>query len=223
MSRAEFAYVQARLHARHGARPTPGAWSLLAASKDLGHCLQAARGTPLQEWVEHLSGRADAHLIERSLRARWRAYTGAVASWSPEPWRRAVRWQGTAMDLPVVAAALAESDVLGWLSWVREDPELRHFAPGDRTSREAALPESRWAPVVFAWRAGADLVDAWSAHWRCLWPGCGTAERAALGELSQMLLVHRRRMAAAGDAVGEGARLRTELERALVRTFRRRV
>jgi hypothetical protein len=64
----QFAYVQARLQARHGQRPSEDRWRLLESSPDLASYLQGARSTSLRPWVVHLPAESSTHQVERSLR-----------------------------------------------------------------------------------------------------------------------------------------------------------
>jgi len=92
MSAVDFAYAQARMQARHGARPDEASWRRLHASTSLGHFLDVARTTGLAPWVAHLDASQSAHQIERSLRAELESHVAEVASWLPEGWRAALRW-----------------------------------------------------------------------------------------------------------------------------------
>ncbi|NIR32302.1 MAG: hypothetical protein GWN84_23980 [Gammaproteobacteria bacterium] len=215
--RAEFAYAQARLQARHGMRPSESTWRLLDASKDLAHFLQVARNSPLRPWVEHLPRHADAHLIERSLRGDWRAYVRTVAVWCPGVWRPAVAWAALLVDLPAIAHCLSHARLPAWM---RGDPALLPFAATERSARIEALQQSEWAPVVRRWLADASVLGAWMEHWETLWAGDGRT-RTALGRLASAVREHMRQTAQADPtrAAGDGAR--RELEARATRLFRR--
>ena len=79
--RADTAFAQARLQARHGAMPDEHAWHALEASRTAAHYLALARSGPLARWVEGMGDDADVHRIERELRRRWRRYVDEVARW----------------------------------------------------------------------------------------------------------------------------------------------
>ena len=57
---SRFNYVQARLQARHGARPDEERWRLLESTTDMGGYLQQARNTGLAPWVQVLTPQMDA-------------------------------------------------------------------------------------------------------------------------------------------------------------------
>lgn len=111
---ARFAYVQARLQARNGDRPSEATWRMLGASKSLGHYLESARQTGLSPWVTHLSANSDIHTIESELRGDWRTLTASVASWVPREWRAAVLWTGELADLPFGERTPGEAALANW-------------------------------------------------------------------------------------------------------------
>lgn len=125
--RAAFAYVQSRLQAHQGRRPTQSTWQFLNSSRTLGHYLESARQTALAPYVTNLTANSDIHVIERNLRTDWRAYVDKVALWLPAEWRPAVRWVGQLVDLPFLAdnrrkpdsettaADESRASVAGWL------------------------------------------------------------------------------------------------------------
>lgn len=215
--RAEFAYVQARLQARHGMRPSESTWRLLDASKDLGHFLQVARNSPLRPRVEHLPRHADTHLIERSLRGDWRAYVRAVAAWCPRAWRPPVAWTALLVDLPAIAHCLSQTRLPAWM---REDAALAPFAAAERSMRIEALQQSDWAPVVRGWLAGASVLGAWMEHWRTLRAGDGPT-RAALEGLAGAVREHIGQTAQAEPSRAAADGVRRELEARATRFFRR--
>ena len=71
MSRVDtrYAYAQARLQARYGARPSSADWSLVAATADLGALLQVLRDSSLGRWTGTLGDRPPVHEIETILKA----------------------------------------------------------------------------------------------------------------------------------------------------------
>ncbi len=164
---AKFAYAQARLQARHGARPDAATWRRLAGIGDLLHFLQTARTTPLRPWVLHFSGRTSVHAMELSLRAQCRHYMAEVASWQPDGWRDAVLWTQRLLDLPVLQQLLMGEAAA---RWVLEDPMLRPFATENLRARIERLQESDCAPLVQAWQQGVPLLEGWQQRWQRLWP-----------------------------------------------------
>ena len=64
-SAAQLAYLQARLQARHGDRPSPDDWRMAEASADLSHYLDALGRTSLKRWVSDLHQEMAPEVIER--------------------------------------------------------------------------------------------------------------------------------------------------------------
>lgn len=173
---ARFAYVQARLQARNGDRPTDATWRMLGASKSLGHYLESARQTGLSPWVTHLSAGSDVHTIEAELRGDWHTLTASVATWVPREWRAAVLWTGDLADLPFGERTAGEATLTDWTRKFRTlwppcdkrdahvlDAMIAAFAPPegepdsdrDRERRRAKLKRvfrlsAQRAPAAFA-------------------------------------------------------------------------
>ncbi len=216
MSRtSQFAYVQARLQARHGMRPSEATWHGLSASVDLGHYLQSARGTSLSVWVEHLQPGTDIHEIERSLRADWTRYVGLVASWPPAAWRPAVNWTSALVYLPAVAHLLGGGSPAPWML---SEPALSALAREDEQSaRVASLERTPLAPLSGALRAGLNTIEAWRDHWQSLWPKADTLTISGLSVLEARVVEH---LAGARGGLPGGLRLREKLAADMTRLFR---
>jgi hypothetical protein len=119
-ARVDWASAQARLQARHGARPDDALWRTLEASRTAAHALALTRATPLADWTDGLADAADAHRVEPHLRARWQRRVDAVARWAPPAWRSAVRAFAGIAELPRRDAADARAAALQWLrDWQR--------------------------------------------------------------------------------------------------------
>jgi hypothetical protein len=124
MAGSEFAYVQARLQARHGARPDPATWQTLEACHTPGHYLAIARAGALAPWIDGLDENGDIHHIEGHLRTRWRHYVDEVAGWLPARWQAATRWFGSLPELPLAATPGQDADAAHWLhAWQRLMPQ----------------------------------------------------------------------------------------------------
>lgn len=93
-------YVEARLHARQGARADERTWTRLSAYEDYRGYLQALQGTPLSGFATHLAVDADAHAVEAELRAVWRAYVAEIAAWHGPAFAEAFRLLAALPDLP---------------------------------------------------------------------------------------------------------------------------
>ena len=208
-ARADTAFAQARLQARHAALPDAQAWHVVEASRTSAHYLALARKGPLARWVDGLDDAADVHRVEEGLRSRWRRYVDEVARWQPAPWREATRWFGVLVELPLVAGLL------------RGDPRARGAWPAlppnaDPGARADALRSAGLAPFAVAAQAGGAQAMAaiWLADWRRRLPPGADSDRAL--RLPAECLVPRLR-----DAAGERATAGEPLRRALVRLFRR--
>lgn len=123
MAGPEFAYVQARLQARHGGLPDAGTWQALEASHTPGHYIALARAGRLAPWIDALDERGGAHGVEQHLRLRWRRYVDEVARWQPARWQASTRWFGALPELPLSADKPQGGDAAGWLgAWLRLAP-----------------------------------------------------------------------------------------------------
>lgn len=168
-----FAYAQARLQSRHGARPDAATWQRLHASTSVGHFLETARSTSLRSWVAHLAPSQTDREMERRLRAAFAEHVAEVGRWVPPPWGPAVEW---VRDIPLLPFAWARAR-----GAAVSVPEL--------DARAAALPSSD----------DASPLAAWSARW----PRVRAAHRAALVALGALIDEHVQRSAkSAPDADG---------------------
>lgn len=123
MAGPEYAYVQARLQARHGSMPQPSSWQVLEASHTAGHFLAHARSGPLAPWVEGQDPSRDAHRAEQQLRQRWRRYVDDLAAWQPPRWRPATRWFGSLPELALTKPPAVGAEVAHWLqAWLKLMP-----------------------------------------------------------------------------------------------------
>lgn len=123
MSRADFAYAQARLHARLAGRLTEADWQRLEASRDLAHCLDAAAGTQARAFSERLDRGSGPHTIERVMREVWAERIAELAAWLPEAWRAAVAWMMPLPHLARVEAAANGGQSPDWLTPERTFPD----------------------------------------------------------------------------------------------------
>jgi hypothetical protein len=174
-ARADFAYAQARMQARHGRSPgTPDApaWHALEASRTAAQALAAARAWALAEWVDGLDDAGDAHAIESGLRARWHRHVDEVAHWLPLRWQAAVRWFATLADLPWIAATAVGNE--------------QRSAALDPAARAQALRDAGLAPFA----EGAATLDASAAVaiWRAEWQRLAPAAEPVLLRPAELLL-----------------------------------
>jgi len=235
---ARLAYLQARLQARHGDRPSADDWRLAESSADLSHYLEAIRRTALKRWVSDINHEMAPEAIERQFRAAWREAVGQVARWAPDPWGPAVEWLRWLPDLPAVAHLLRGRKVPPWM---RADPVMRELAFEEPERRHEALAGLPLAPLdpdgetggVTGADAGAErgqggtadgstdmppVVAAWIKEWRRRVPGGLGNHRAALADIVGQVLRHIEAMRASEDS--DGRALRNLLGATLARHFR---
>ena len=184
---AEFAYAQARLQARHAARPDAATWRRLAGIGDRMNFLQHARTTRLRPWVLHFSSRTDVHELELSIRSQFRGSISEVASWQPRPWRKAVLWTHQLFDLPALQHLLLGNPPPVWIT---NDPVLKPFALANMQQRLQALEDSEYAVFLRAWRTGTTLLDGWLTRWHGLWPKTPSKFVRPLDQLADQLQRH---------------------------------
>jgi hypothetical protein len=214
---ARLAYLQARLQARHGDRPSSDDWRVAEASADLSHYLEALRRTSLKRWVAELNHEMEPEVIERLLRAAWRAHVAQVSSWAPDEWRAAVEWLRWLPDLPALEHLLRDGTIAPWM---RIDPVLRELALDEPQRRREALAASPFAPLVPAdERAAPRVLDAWLARWREHLPAGSRTPDADLANLLELVRNHIEAMRGAGEA--DGRPLRNALAARVARRFRR--
>lgn len=213
---ADWAYVQARLQARHGERLGPSDWAALDAAKSLEHFIERARASSLRRFADHLNARMSSHAIERALRAAWRSFVGEVASWAPERWRPAVRWVAFVPDLQVLQHLLSGDTP----PWTHADPVYAPLAEAEPGRRLERLGETPLRPLAALHDPAAPIAARWLAHWRALWPPQSASDRAPLDRLVAIVGAHRDRLARAG-AQDSSDRTRAELAQSVARLFRR--
>lgn len=217
----DFAYAQARLQARHGARPTPATWRRLEGIRDLAHLLQVAQRSELRPWVLQLTAHTPPHDLERELRKQLRRHILEVADWHPQTWRPAFHWTARLIDLPALQHLLSGQPVWPWLE---ADPAIRPFALASREGRlEARLQASDCAPLLTDRQQGKPLLETWLGHWRELWPAMPSGHRQMLEALVRLLRGH---LTALADTTAEqqsSEPARAAMEEYLSLRFRRHI
>jgi hypothetical protein len=214
---ARFAYLQARLQARHGDRPSLDDWRVVESSADLSHFLDALRRTPLKRWIGDINHEMEPEAIERQLRAAWREAVEQAADWSPEEWRPAVNWMRWLPELPAIDHLMRGAKVAPWM---RADPVLRELAFDEIPRRREALAESPLAPLTVAEDHSAPHVaDAWVAELRRRLPAEGRNPDGELAGILEHLRHHVEAMR--GSDEQDGRVLRNSLAARIARRFRR--
>lgn len=196
-------YAQARMQARHGARPDEAVWQRLLGQDTLDAYLAAARATALAAWLAGIGERAGPHEIELALRLRWREAVLEVARWVPAEWANAVRWTVHLVDLPARAWLAGGAQAPAWMA---KDPALA-VGPGEPGS-PAGRPATTLPPAS---------LDAWLAAWRQSWPEDDDAR--LLARIAAGVEAHRRRFAEL--PVAAAAEARRQLARDAAHWFRR--
>ncbi len=185
----EFAYVQARLQARHGGLPEPLAWQVLEASRTASHYLALARSGPMATWVEGLEDASDAHRIERHLRSRWRHYVDELSSWLPPRWQPAARWFGMLSDLALIDALQRGTHTARWLQ--RDEPLVAYAQPAPeltgRAVRAAGLAALAGSRSPDARGRDGNIATRWLDEWTRLLPA-DVADPALLLRPAELLL-----------------------------------
>ena len=214
---ADFSYVQARLQARHGERPSEADWRTLDGTRSLSLYLEQARRTPLRRWSEHLGATMSSHAIEAALRRAADRGVREVAGWMPRDWQAAVRWLAALPLLPVLEGVLDGDDPPGWAS---EEPLLAAMVGVDPAGRRAIVAQSFLAPLSSACAEGHGIAALWLDHWKTLWPGGEDADPALAAFTAAVL----RDLAGPSNAgpSGSGEAVRRGIERICIRFFRNR-
>jgi hypothetical protein len=192
-ARAAFAWVQARLQARHGDAPRAADWLELEASRSTGQFLAVARAGTLAPWVQGIEASFDAPHVEQMLRERWAAYVEQVARWMPTPWRASTRWFGVLPQLPLIDAVRRGE---AGRELPIDDPRFDGFAHLDRGAE------------------GAGTAAVWRTEWQRRTP-IGEFHGEVLQRPAQLLLP------ALFDAHGGRAAQDESVRHALIRLFRR--
>lgn len=215
---ARIGYLQARLQARHGQRPSEEDWRLIESSVDLLHYLDAVRASFLKRWVRGVSPDSSAAEIEMLLRANWRDGVVQAANWAPQAWREMLLWCRWLPELPVLAHLL---DNGGVRPWMLRDPVIRDFALDEPGACLNALANTELAPMQAPLKAGQGVPSAWQSVLRDLVPGgVSAAAGEALIQLDRLLERHRSAMIEASPE-HDGQALRQELGERFLRIFRR--
>ncbi len=215
---SQLGYVQTRLQARHGQRPTEEGWRLLETAPDLAAYLQSARRTTLAPWISHMPAELEVHRIERSLRDDWGIFVRELADWAPGEWQAAIRWFATAPYLTHLVH-LSRGEYVA--AWMREDPVLSLLAIENPASRTAKIEESPMAPVLYAVSDGVLPITAWMEQWLTLAPKDDAETLKQLNSLVRIVAEHFQALAewSADAALTRGHR--EALRGDLLRRFRR--
>jgi len=211
-----FAYSQARLQARYGARPRLADWSQIAATADLGALLQVLRASPLAGWTGLLGSRPGVHEIEQRAREEWLRRVDEVASWQPEAWRKGILWLRWIAYLPALQKLARGGRAQAWM---RDDAVLGPIVAREPRDRAAALRRTALAPLARGFQPPHAMAAAWATHWRQLWPSHDPG-REPIEALIRMASRERSLLARLPDSVRSTDTLR-DLERRFQLGFRR--
>lgn len=182
-----FAYAQARLQARWGARAADADLQRIRAARDVATLLQQVRTTALARYVARIAPGLPTHELERRMRAEWTALVDEVAAWVPQRWREPVRWLRWLPWLPALQKLGRGGRAA---AWTREDPVLGSIVAEEPGSRALAVRDTELAPLQSALAsAEGDVTRAWVEHWRSLWPARAT-ERAGVAKVLRAFAEH---------------------------------
>lgn len=187
MGRADFAYAQARIQARHGTRLTERDWRRLEAMHNVAQYLHALRAAGRARWTERITPDMSSHAVEARLRAEWRCYAEEIARFQPEPWHAAVAWTAFLADLPVLDHLLRGGVVHRWMA---EDEIYAPWAHRDARERAQALAASPVAALLREASAGTPMLRAWLNVWRRLWPRTSAAQSDPLESVVRAVIAH---------------------------------
>jgi len=184
VSAAQYAYVQTRLQARHGARLSDDDWRRLRSIGDLANYLQVAQRGPLNDWVVGIGANTPVHEIELLLRQRFRSYVDEVSRWLDADWQQSVGWVKRLIDLPALSLILSGLPVPNWML---DDPELKPFIHVNASLRDDAFMDSDCRGFLLAWKHQEPLSDAWIREWQQISPG-KNQKKAGLVQLIKLYL-----------------------------------
>jgi hypothetical protein len=194
-----FAYLQARLQARHGQRLDEHGWHRLEMVMPYRLFLRNARETTLASWLQTVSEQDEPALLEQRLRETLQQTILDLGHWSPPPWQEAIRWTRHLWLLPA------------WQHRWRGEP----LPPGLTLPDDAALQT-----LESAWRDGTPLLEGWLLHWQKLWPKQHNKESRTLEQLLLILQQHRQLFGALPDP-NAARQARLLLQQKLREHFRR--
>lgn len=203
-------YALARVHARQGARPTESEWRRLESSRDLPHYLEALRSSSLARWSNRLDPAWDGHGLERELRADWRDYVDAVASWHPRVWQPWLGWLAWLPTLTLLAQLARDEPAPGWLL---ADPLFGPLTLGDPVRRGLAIQLTPLRPLAPGIGDGQPLGELWWTHWKKLAPPMPADTRALLDWLIEQFMHFIDALAAADSSLTARAALAAALNR----------
>lgn len=167
MSLSGFAYAQARMQSRYGARANSNVWLRLHNIQDLGSYLQTAQQTALRPWVLGLSSTHSSHDIELALRQKYRRHVDEVASWMPPGWQKPLHWIKRLADLPLLQYLLAGGEAEDWM---KSDPDITEFTVSDPLQRVQAIRQADGRALLESWQQGGSLLPGWLSQWNSIRP-----------------------------------------------------
>lgn len=146
MSRANFAYAQARLHARLEGRLSETDWQTLAGSRNFGNCLDVINQTATANVTSRLDRTNSVHAVERVLREEWGAIVKEIADWLPERLQQATYWIMLLPHLRRFEYSPENDGIPGWLRLKKEFGESAEVMQLEET------PEFSTLEVAEIWR-----------------------------------------------------------------------
>ncbi len=210
-----WAYVQARLQARHGERLQEPDWRAIEAVRSISQFIERVRASSLRRFTERMNARMSSHAVERMLRDTWRAYVVELANWVPAAWRQAVLWTSLLPELPIIDGLLRGEAP----EWIEQDPAFAELAKADLQKRNVTPANSPLDALVASNVREKTLAARWYTHWRALWPQ-RQADNRALLDITATINAYVERLDHAGMQE-MSVPYRRDLARSLTRMFRR--
>jgi len=192
-------YAQARLNARHGERLRESDWRRLEGVRAFAALLDTARATALRPWLVGIVADSTSHQAESALRRHWREVVDEVAGWMPAPWRPAVAWWRTLVDLAPLQHLARGGEPPAWM---RDDTEWRAASESPSHPPSTVAAAGPFAPLAFAAADPDALGAAWLDEWRRRWPAIGDETQRELATVVNVLTDHRRAFGAASGGAG---------------------
>jgi hypothetical protein len=212
-------YAQARLQARYGVRPGPGAWQRIETIRELPALFEMTRTTAFRPLVAGLAPDQPLHEMEARLRAHWRELASEVTGWLPGPWQRAAEWFACIADLPLIEHLLRGGAAAPWMHGDPVFGALADAGPQERRRVVANGPLAGLEVDLAADPRPTALAEAWIAVLRARLPEAAGDEALHLEALSRVLSRHWHAIVAAQAGEAEG--LRRLLAARLETLFRR--
>ena len=144
MSRSDFAYAQARLHARLEGRLLESDWQMLGGSRNFENCLDVINQTAAANVTSRLDRTNTVHDVERVLREEWSAVVFEISNWLPDKWQSPTQWLVVLPHLRRFEYSPENGGIRGWL---RLKIEFGQLAEGMQSGEKAGYSKLEIAEI----------------------------------------------------------------------------